>query len=333
MQRRFRDNETAKTVFVALTIDTESDHYFGDNFPEFDPTEKSIAGWKGLEIGKKLLAESVQTVADEMGFKIPLTWFVRCDAQIAAEFGDAAFLLNNYKNWWDQRLSVGDEIQWHAHLYRNLNGKWQQETRKEFLKKDLESSLRSLHEIGVCPEVVRMGESYHSDELMKVVSELGLVADSTAMPGRKRQDWEKTIDWLSTPNFPYHPSKEDYRVSLKKGYELWEIPLNTVSTKVSYDSTPILRYVNLAFHKGVLDKGLVEFFMSNSILVSITHPFEVVAEFYSDKSSAHHPLLSFNPKSVGENIQAIVRAADFHGKRVKFVTMTDLLAELSEYDG
>ena len=80
---------------------------------------------------------------------------------------------------------------------------------------------------------------------------------------------------------------------------------------------------------GVLDKGMESFFRNHDILVSVTHPFELVADFFSDTQNAKHPLLSFHPDAVKKNVSAIIRAADKCDKQVRFVTVKDLLNRLN----
>jgi hypothetical protein len=312
-------------LLIALTIDTDSDYYFGDKFASISKQDKSILGWYGLDVGKNILVNTIEDVSKQYGIPIPITWFIRCDYQVGKQNGNPAFLLKLYNDWWQKRYEKGDDIQWHAHLYRQVEGIWKQETSKIQLRKDLEVSLDEFIKSGFNPSIIRIGESYHSNKLMKIISELGLNADSSAMPGRIRKDEEKVVDWLHTPNFPYHPSKKNYRISGEKNYDLWELPLNTVTTKVSYDKKPILRYVNLSFQPGILDKGVLEFIKKNNILVSITHPFEIVDKFFSDSKSSRHPLLSFRPESVSYNLRMIIKSAQSIQKEVEFVTMSQLL--------
>jgi hypothetical protein len=323
-----KDIVTNEKILVALTIDTDSDDYFGNRYASISKQDKSILGWEGLDIGKNLLVSAVEEVSKRNNIPIPLTWFVRCDNQIGVQNGDPAYLLQTHKKWWQQRQQQGDDIQWHAHLYRQAGNLWRQETSPMQLEKDLKTGLKAFENSGFSPSIIRIGESYHSNELMDIIVELGVKADSTAMPGRKRQDQEKLIDWLSTPNTPYQPSKKDYRLSGEKRRSLWELPLNTVMTKVSYDQKPVPRYVNLAFQPGVLESGLTEFFKKHNTLVSITHPFEVVNKFYSDSQSPNHPLLSFRPDSLVHNMEMIFGIAQSLQKEVEFVTMSQLLEML-----
>ena len=319
---------STREILYCFTADTDSDSFFGDGFPAGVTGDKSILGWKGLEKGKDVLAEMTGRVTDSFGKILPITWFVRCDGQIKAKHGRYDYLLDLYQSWWENRLNKGDDIQWHAHLYHQTKGRWEQETDGAALGHDLEMGLKAIKSYGIAPSVVRMGEAYHSNELMSIVEELGLKADSTALPGRKRVDEEKLLDWEETPNRPYQPSLEDYRIPGSRHRSIWEIPMNTVWTKVSYDRIPLLRYVNPGFHPRVLHDGVESFLKEHEVLVSIVHPFEILPGFFKDSRARVHPLLSFQADSIMENVMGIVEFTEKAGRKLRFVTMKELVREL-----
>ena len=115
--RKMKDSDNREILFC-FTVDTDSDAFFGDRFPKGDPGDKSIAGWEGLERGKELLCEIADGMTDSYGNRLAITWFVRCDYQIKAQYAQYGYLLSRYEDLWRQRIEVGDDIQWHAHLYR-----------------------------------------------------------------------------------------------------------------------------------------------------------------------------------------------------------------------
>jgi len=325
-------NPKSQEILFCFTVDTDSDSFFGDRFPKRDCGNKTIVGWEGLEKGKELLSEIADVLTDSYGNHLAITWFVRCDCQIKAQYGKCDHLLSRYNDWWKGRIEVGDEIQWHAHLYRFEEGTWRQETDIRPLTKDLLEGKRAFEEFGVMPTVIRIGEAYHSNELMLSLNKIGLRADSSALPGRKRSDDEKVFDWESTPNHPYRPSRHDCRIPGTPGLGLWEIPMNTVPTQVSYDNAPLLRYINPAFHPNAYKNTEVTSFLSeHDVVVSVMHPFEILSEFFSDSEMNVHPLLSFDPRAVQNNMKTIIAVTHTIGKKIRFVTMSELLA-LLDYD-
>lgn len=318
-------------IFFCFTVDIDSDCFFGNKFSKTGFVDKTILGWKGFDKGKNILAEMATQFSDSFNNSLPITWFVRCDGQLKSQYKDSAYLLNHYSYWWEERIKVGDDIQWHAHLYSYKKGIWSQEVNIISQRYDILEGKKVFEKFGIFPSAIRIGESYHSNELMNFLDDLGLRADCTSIPGRKRLDNEKLLNWELTPNLPYHPSRLDYRISGNEHLKIWEIPMNTVLTQVSYDKNPLLRYVNLAFHPGILNDGLRTFICNHNILVSITHPYELLTEFFSDSKMDSHPLLAFNPEAIVNNIKTIFKIAFEVGKKIRFVTIKELLSRLDNY--
>jgi hypothetical protein len=320
-----------RELICCFTVDTDADQFFGNALAHKNPRDKSIPGWDGLERGKDVLMRALDAAARHIGLPIPITWFVRCDGQIAEIHGAAEYLLLKHRSWWRARQAAGDDIQWHAHLNRRDGSAWIQRTDIMGLRSDLSIGLAAFQAEGLRPIAVRIGEAYHSAELMGVLQEMGLRADCTAMPGRQRIDNEKNINWIGTPNRPYHPSAADHRVENNAdALSIWEIPMNTISTQVSYDEHPLLRYINPAFCPGVLDKGLTDFVKAARVLVSIMHPVEVLPDFFADSRLKKHPLLAFDPLVIAENLQFLLWAANQTSRNLRFITMSELINLLDE---
>jgi hypothetical protein len=317
--------------FICFTVDLDADCYFGNKLTKATAIDKSILGWKGFENGKNKITDITDAWVDSVGNRLPITWFVRCDRQIYDKYGDYAFLLKCYDKWWQQRIDAGDNIQWHAHLYRSENNQWVQETRKQNLFADLSAGKKAFESFGIRPAASRIGEAYQSDDLMLILDELGLRADCTAMPGRKRKDAEKNIDWESTPNHPYHPSKTDYRIPGADELKIWEIPMTTVQTQVSYDERSLLRYVNPAFHPEILSDGLADLIKRANFLVTIVHPFEVLSSFFCDDTLNSHPLIAFEPEALQKNLHNLTSILKKAKRDFRFVTVEQLVNLLDNY--
>src|SRR5687768_15570495 len=60
--------------------------------------------------------------------QLKTTWFIRIDAQLEQLYGAADCIFETHAekiNWLRQN---GHELGWHFHSYRNMNGKWVQNT-------------------------------------------------------------------------------------------------------------------------------------------------------------------------------------------------------------
>lgn len=244
------------------------------------------------------------------------TWFVRADGQIADAYGTPAHLLEQHDALWRSLASAGHEIAWHPHLYRRVaDGAYVPETDPVACAEQLERLHEALTAAGRTFRVVRIGESFHSNQTMHAVDRLGYRIDATAIPGRGRADADRVFDWEPTPNEPYHPSVADYRVPGNPALRILEVPMTTVPILAPYDAAPLRRYVNLAVHPGMLRPGLGAFLGNGArVLATILHPDEV-------RPQKAHALLSNSLETVRENLDFILTSAD-----VRSCVMSELLA-------
>jgi hypothetical protein len=306
-------------IYIALTFDTDNDPYFG----EYNPLDaKDILSWKGIEEGIPIILENIEDCENLFGTEIKKTWFVRSDNQLKEIYGDTGYLLKKYSTLWNKQVIEGDEIGLHPHIYRQFNGEWIQETRPEYLIKKIRDGYDAMKENNFNPLSSRIGEAYMSNEIVSILNKLGIKIDSTAMPGRARKDAKFQLDWLGAPQLPYHPSKDDYRVPGEDQLNLLEVPMSMIYTKVEYDMKPLKRYVNLSFHNDVMKDGLRKYIREYKLLVSITHPFEVLPSMY-DKGKKH-PLISFNMGEIKKNIDFIISECKNAGKEYRFIRISDL---------
>ena len=75
-----------------------------------------------------------------------------------------------------------------------------------------------------------------------------------------------------------------------------------------------------------VEEGLEEFFRENDTLVSITHPFEVVKDFFVDSNQKSHPLLSFKRQSVIDNLEDILILARRLNREIEFLKVSDIIS-------
>lgn len=303
---------------LMITIDVDSD--FFDS--ALSPHSNRELQWKGISKGIPLLIETFQKYRDSFDNPIKIIWFVRVDNQIKELYGNAAYLLNQYKDTWKMLLRRGDEIGWHPHLYRKSGENWIQETRHHHISKDLQESYMAMIEEGFSPICSRIGEAFQSNEIMSDLWKLGIKIDSTAMPGRVRMDNDRKINWSGTPQHAYYPSMSDYRLPAEgeDRVGILEFPMSMVETRTEYDKIPLKRYVDLSFRNSIIRDGLKSYIRTNDHLVSITHPSSVFP-----LSESTHPLISFDINEVEENLKAIMSECIRGGKKIRSLTFSEYL--------
>lgn len=260
----------------------------------------------------------VETCSDELGTSIRKTWFVRCDNQLNGEYGSYTYLFTEYSSIWHQLERRGDEIAWHPHIYRPASNGWILETRDEQCRKHLVDSFDQLRRVRKI-HAARIGESFQSNCIMATLNSLQIEVDSTAYPGRSRDDPDRIFDWIGTPQAPYHPSKEDYRVPGEPHHSLLEVPMSMVNIQTPYDTQPLARYVNLSFYNHLLVPDLTRVIRESDLLVSITHPFEIVSGI-----EPPHGLVSFSQDQFRMNLQSIVSICRSLNRPMKFITMKEV---------
>lgn len=242
------------------------------------------------------------------------TFFVRADYEVANDFGHVKHWFERYSDNFTDLLSLGGGIGWHPH-FASYDFK---KIEEEFL--DVQNELRKLN---YKLEVIRIGRAYQSNELMHLIDTYGWQVDASGLPGRKRVDGQYLFDWTSSPNFPYQVSSADYRTSSIEmdSLDIWEVPMTTAPIKAPYDSKPLLRYINLAYHPGLFKDAIHRLFEINDFgnkLVVITHPHEI---YENDKSE----LYAHSIEAFVENLGYLEQICEMHCPEFQFTDIKGLI--------
>jgi len=305
-----------KPLRIALTFDTDND-FFDSSLVDENQDARSWMKWRGIEEGIPAMREFLLSFRDSSNNPPVMTWFVRVDEQLEYAYGSPAYLLERYGNMWRSYRKEGDEIAWHPHLYRRNQNGWELEIDQEPLHRQMGKAYQSMLDLGYKPLSSRIGESYGSYDLMMKLDMLGISCDSTAMPGRKRKDTSRIIDWEPTPQKPYYPSKLDYRVSGEDHFNLLELPMSMVTSRTEYDKQSLKRYVDLSFRNDVIGIGLREYISKAELLVTVTHPAGVLTGVYD----GDHGLVGFSMDNFRKNVDTIIDACESAKRTFEFITI------------
>jgi len=312
---------TRNPLRIVLTFDAESDVFD----PSFNQSGDHTQSWRGIDDGIPIIDGILGQLRDSFGGRACSTWFVRCDDQLQNITGEHAYLLRHFRDCWLQHEDAGDEIGFHPHLYKQTDTGWKQETDESALKSQVFRAYAAMREAGFKGRVSRIGEAFSSNAVMNSLDELGIMCDSTAMPGRVRRDSTRHIDWGGTPDLPYHPGRADYRLPGADSCALVEIPMSLVSTMASYDREPLRRYVDLSFHHHILIDGLSAILPTVSTLVTVTHPSTIL----SGIAAAPHGLLSFSAAEFARNLQFILSECNRIGRAHQFVKLSECVNNIT----
>jgi len=314
-----------KPFYICLTFDTDPDPNIDQKY--IDNIKKNIHGWKGLEIGKNLIDKKITLIEKKLKTNIPSTWFVRVDDQIKYHHKKETWLIKKYNKYWKKVIKNSGSIQWHIHLNKKVNNNWFREFSNDEIKKSLNRNFKSFKKIIKKPRCVRIGEAYLNNKIANHLRKIGIEADSSALPERKREDKNKTFDWSICPNKPYFMSKNNYQKKTNKisKNDLLELPMNTISTKCSYDKKYIKRYYNLSFKSKILEKNLSDYIKNNDYLITMTHPFEIVSFFKNKKNSN---LISFSAKEFEKNLVNLILYCKKNNRKAVFLNIENIIDKL-----
>lgn len=225
--------------------------------------------------------------------ELKTTWFIRIDEQIGALFGKPDYIFSKHKGKISWLRSNGHEIGWHFHSYKEIAGKWVQNTNSNDVASEMQRVFMYVQKYDL--QVCRMGWTYHTNETMQTLANLGIKYDFSAFP-RPKYEWDKIVrDWLNTGRNKYRPSVSDYRVDGDFSLDIEEYPITTVKLPVKTDTEPdVIRYLNPAFKSDYFKEGLSG--AVDEVINTVTHPYEILP------LPIEHELLSFSGEVFRSNI-------------------------------
>lgn len=232
-------------LLVVFACDLETDDpeqgwpYFSSRWDRPKPLFK----WKSMEEGMPLILGAASQLEDSYGaFK--MTFFVRADEQMRAVTGSACYMFERYADLFSSLDKSRFELGWHPHTYRWIDrlGSWSTElSDKEWIRKTLTETgaeVRKLHPEIICSRM----DGIYDNSIMASLDASGIRIDSSAYPGVRelafnnfRNSFLRGIkinacfDWIGTPDHPYHPAQDDYRVPGTSS--IWELPLTCYTAR------------------------------------------------------------------------------------------------------
>jgi len=260
-------------LIVALTFDVDCQTYTGNAIRPM-PKELEVA------------LDALEPVFDRHpGWRA--TWFLRIDPDIDLFAGQSRRLA--------RLVAAGHRVGWHYHGPLRRIAEFARSARRRGLT------------------LSRVGFGRGSNQVMRTLANAGFTTDSTAMP-RPSYPWtRKGVDWTTTPAEPYHPSVADYRVPGSPALSILEVPISCAVVAARGDNQEVVRYVNPAYRPEIFRASLESWLARQSLVVTITHPYELCA-------GPTHDLLAFDASAFEENVSAIERS----NRRVEFVTLAEV---------
>lgn len=220
-----------KQLYVFVHIDADPDRTLVRKSMLIEHSKPSAQGpeWNCLITTFEFLRRFTEKLKD-FGLTFRSTFFLRADEQVKKLYGTYTEVFLRFYDGISQFFNIG----WHPHLYRwsNRDQCWHQECHdNKWMREVLTNCYNDLRSQGFIVQFSKMGWCYHNNITMKTLSELGLSADFSALPGARSPGYLKDgsflgkYDWSETPTHAYKPSEHDYQ---KPGsLSIIEIPLTT----------------------------------------------------------------------------------------------------------
>jgi hypothetical protein len=247
------------------------------------------------------------------------SWFLRSDWEMQYTCGDWCYPARQYQSLWKTFEKSGDEIGWHPHLARreDMAGTWFQEIHDEdWIRICLEEGYGQLSTL-FCIESCRAGWTYHSNFTMQLVSKMQVRFDLSALPGMNNHAGTAGLyDWTTSPRYPYHPSRMDYRRAEENSdsLKILEIPLTVYP--VSFPLSLILRQnqkaINLSCRPFIFSHGLHHIFRDpapEKKCIMYFHPSDVI-----------HKKGINSQENCDENLEKLLISAKAKGMEIRFLT-------------
>jgi len=214
---------------IALACDVDPEPPIGPG-PRIKETD---GDWRGVTNLLPRLLDHLDRLESRTGRHLPIGWFFRADTQMAELHGDAAWALKEVEPLVDRLKARGDEIAWHPHFWRWSEERrtWHQEwSDEDWMVECLRTGFLAFREVAGHIPSARMGWGCHTSATMSALDALGIRRDLSAVPGMYCSGLDRggavmnVYDWRGTPDQPYHPSRDDYRVPGERALRLLEIP-------------------------------------------------------------------------------------------------------------
>lgn len=281
------------------------------------------ARWDETEAGLAVALDVLRSLQDRTGAEVPVTWFFRADGLIEQQFGDCLGIFQKFSSFVEQARSEGHEVAWMPQAYVGASD----DAHIDY--DDLATTHAGLLRAGHSPKSVRMGNCFHDNRTMKLLDDLGIQVDSSAVPGRTKADLGWRMDWQGTPTGSYHPSLADYRRPGAPALRILEVPLSVQPIKAPYDSAPLLRYVNPCMHRTFFGQNLPATIASSPYLVLIFHPDEAVAPH----AGPGHPLVAYSKAELAFNLALLLDESARLGRTLSFHRLEELAGQPAVCEG
>lgn len=309
------------SINVAFTFDLDPDQF--DIF--ISEKYRSEFNWYNIEESCKIALKSLEETFEE---NLKCTWFVRVDDQVKFYMGSSTGFLEKYEKLINFLIKKKQLIGFHPHLekFDKVKQKWVINKNKDEIAEQFFNSFNDFRLFGLSPEVTRIGGNLSQPELYQLMDKLGVKVDSSALPGRYRNDNERNFNWKHTKGNIYNPSFQNPQLNKEPKLSLIEIPFTMFNIKADYDLTPVSRYVDFTFNAKKVEEAFKSVLIKDNTLLIILHPSLLTFSNFRE----NHGLIKYGLNNFKKNIVFLKKYLTKCYKNICFVSLKELGRKYNE---
>ena len=149
---------------LSITIDVENEKLHSDFIP--NDIINSLVHCEYI----------IEKISKKFSSNVPVTWFIRCDDNVAKTFGKPEGFLEIIKKFISRRIKKGDLFGLHLHFEIERNNVWIKEVRKNYQLNILERSANGWKSFfGSYPKYSRMGEAFMNNSIAKYLDNMEFI--------------------------------------------------------------------------------------------------------------------------------------------------------------
>ena len=263
--------------------------------------------WESYEYFYRIFDDIRKRIEDEFELTPSLVLNIRADDFVNVENGSYDYCFKKYFNdkcFTDYHNEV-DEVAWHHHHFRLIDGEWKSETRDNvFLIEHIERTFEAIKQYDVT--TLHTGELFHNNDTYKTYNDGGF-SGLLSYTGISIEAGEYNLCDYSRviPNETYRPARDDYQMKDSKNITKLSVIPTTTSPSAILSSLGLISYflrtrkINMSLFNNaafvpvnaspVLFKPFFRSFLNNypdaKFFVSYFHSDELLPDKYKSKDA------------------------------------------------
>jgi hypothetical protein len=229
-----------------------------------------------------IVLETLESISNTLDINLEGTFFIR-----NISTSPAGVIYNEqwdeFKKLWKEILGRGHGLGLHPHIDLPL-GEFQSENSQLFYS-FMHADFNKLQAMGENSRVTRIGGHSYTSTTARILENLKVDLDSSAIPGRKLGKFDGSSDWTDYSNelLPSWTYGQDQQSARKPPNSLTQLPMTTLK---SVEIENYKRYIDFSFTDfSNFHTSLMEVIKKSKHIVGISHPSTLIPDIYLEHKS------------------------------------------------